>query len=345
MTNEEEGPPLCRLLLGDIDELFVFIEVSMEFRCVLGLSSRVADLRSGRFGLQIADLLCFVCSGFIMGHLGLGGTVRRSLYGVCDYEGWDYPSGSGREKTLMTPLPSYVKLSNQDCPQSEAKKAEMDKVPYASTCGSLMYAMIATRLDIAFAMGVVSRYMLNPSKKHWEVVKGIMRYLKHTKSMCICYGSQNLSVRGYTDSDYAGDLNKRRSTSGYVFTLAGGAISWRSLLQDCIMQSTTKVEYVVANEACKEAIWLGRLVADLGIKVEMPELYCDSQSVIQLAKNPVFHLKTKHIYVKYHFIREVLEDKQIQSMKIHIKDNPVDLLTKGLPREGFVHCREILGIG
>ncbi|MCO5561213.1 hypothetical protein L7F22_014834 [Adiantum nelumboides] len=97
-------------------------------------------------------------------------------------------------------------------------------------------------------------------------------------------------------------------------------------------------------EKGKEAIWLGRLVADLGIKVEMPELYCDSQIAIQMAKNSVFHLKTKHIDVKYHFIREVLEDKQIQLMKIHTKDNPIDLLTKGLPGEGFVHCRELLGI-
>ncbi|MCO5597768.1 hypothetical protein L7F22_051850 [Adiantum nelumboides] len=172
-----------------------------------------------------------------------------------------------------------------------------------------------------------------------------MRYLKHTKSMRICYGSQDLSVRGYTDSYYAGDLDKRRSTSGCIFTLAGGVISWRSRLQDCITQSTTEAEYVVANEACKEAIWLGRLVADLRIKVDMPELYRDSQSAIQLAKNPVFHSKTKHVDVKYHFIREILENKQIQLMKIHTKDNPADLLTKGLLGESFVHCRELLGIG
>ncbi|MCO5558896.1 hypothetical protein L7F22_012486 [Adiantum nelumboides] len=238
-----------------------------------------------------------------------------------------------RGKALILPFLSYVKLSNQDCPQSEAKKVEMDKVSFA--CGSLMYAMIATCPDIAFVVGVVSRYMSNPGKKHWEAVKGIMRYLKHTKSMRICYGSQDLSVRGYTDSDYARDLDKRISTSGYVFTLVGGAISWQSRLQDCIMHSTTEAEYVVANEACKEAIWLDRLVADLGIKVDMPKLYCDSQSAIPLAKNSVFHSKTKHIDVKYHFIRVVLEDKQIQLMKIHTKDNLVDLLTKGLLGEGL----------
>ncbi|MCO5574434.1 hypothetical protein L7F22_028219 [Adiantum nelumboides] len=165
------------------------------------------------------------------------------------------------------------------------------------------------------------------------------------QSTITAQSSQDFSVNGYTDSNYAGDLDKRRSASGYVFTLARGAISWQSRLQDCITQSTMEAEYVAANEACKEAIWLGRLVADLGIKVEMPDLYCNSQSAIQLAKNLVFHLKTKHIDVKYHFIREVLEDKQIRLMKIHTKDNPANLLTKGLPREGFVHCCELLGIG
>ena len=129
-----------------------------------------------------------------------------------------------------------------------------------------------------------------------------MRYLSHTKSMRLCYGSQDLSVKVYTDSNYVGDLDKWRSTSGYVFMLAGGAVSWRSRLQNCITQSTTEAEYVAIMEACKEAIWLGRLVADLGIKIEMLELHCDSQSAIQLVKNPVFHAKTKHIDVKYHFI-------------------------------------------
>ena len=102
----------------------------------------------------------------------------------------------------------------------------MDKLPYAYACGSLMYAMIATRPDIAFAVGVASRYMSNPGKKHWEAVKGIMRYLKATKHMCICYGSQDQSVKGYTDSNYARDLDKQRSTLGYVFMLVlGGAVS------------------------------------------------------------------------------------------------------------------------
>ena len=111
------------------------------------------------------------------------------------------------------------------------------------------------------------------------------------------------------------------------------------------MKSIIEAEYVPVSEACKEDIWLGRLVADLGIKLEMPELHCDSQSAIELAKNPVSHAKTKHIDVKYHFIKEVLEEKQLQLVKVHTKENPIDLLTKGLPGESFVHCHELLGIG
>ncbi|MCO5575630.1 hypothetical protein L7F22_029432 [Adiantum nelumboides] len=171
-------------------------------------------------------------------------------------------------KALSVPLPSYVKLSKQDCPEFEEQKATMEKIPCASAMGSLMYAMIASCPDIAFAVGVVSRFMSNTGKKHWEAVKGILRYLKATKNMCICYGSQKLSVMGYTDSNYASDLDNRRSTSGYVFTMAGGAVSWRSWLQTRVTQSTIEAEYVAISEACKEAIWLDRVVIDLGFKEE-----------------------------------------------------------------------------
>ena len=95
---------------------------------------------------------------------------------------------------------------------------------------------------------------------------------------------------------------------------------------------------------CKEAIWLGRLVTDLGIKDDVPMLHCDSLSAIQLARNPVYHSKTKHVDVKYHFIREMLEDKKIHLVKVHTTENPADLFTKGLPPESFAHCRELLGV-
>ncbi|MCO5612314.1 hypothetical protein L7F22_066579 [Adiantum nelumboides] len=116
--------------------------------------------------------------------------------------------------------------------------------------------------------------------------------------------------------------------SGYVFTMVGGEVSWRSRLQTCVTQSTAEAEYVAMTEACKEAIWLGWLVIDLGIKEEMPMLHCDSQSAIQLACNPIYHSKTKHVDVKYNFIKEMVDDKQVQLVKVHTTYNPADLLTK-----------------
>ena len=109
----------------------------------------------------------------------------------------------------------------------------MAKVPYASTCGSLMYAMVATRPDIAYAVGVVSRYMSNPGKKHWDAVKSILRYLSGTADRQLCYGRGDLSIKGFVDSDYAGCVDSRKSTTGWIYTFAGSAISWRSILQDC----------------------------------------------------------------------------------------------------------------
>ena len=117
--------------------------------------------------------------------------------------------------------------------------------------------------------------------------------------------------------------------------VTGGAMSWQSCLQNCVSMSTTEAEYIAAAEACKEALWLTHLVGDLGIQLEMPMLHCDSQSAIMLAKNPLFHAKTKHIAVKYHFIRDVLEDKKMELVKVHTTENPADLLTKGLPGESF----------
>ena len=247
-------------------------------------------------------------------------------------------------KSVSTPLPSYLKLSKDDSPKSDAEKAEMAKVPYSSAVGSLMYAMVATRPDIAFAVGVVSRYMADPGKKHWEAVKHILRYLKGTSSKCLRFGNSDASIVGYTDADYAGCVDNRRSTSGYVFIFAGATISWRSCLQDCTSSSTTEAEYVAMSDASKEAIWLARLVGDLDIQ-QIPILHCDSQSAIALAKNPVFHAKTKHIEVRYHFIRDVLADKRIELIKVHTDDNPADALTKSLATEWFAHCIKLMGVG
>jgi hypothetical protein len=171
----------------------------------------------------------------------------------------------------------------------------MSRVPYPSVVGSLMYAMVCTRPDIAHVVGVVSRYMNNLGKEHWEAVKWILRYLRGTANHALCFGGSETVLQGYVDSYMAGDKDSRRSTTWYVFTIGGTTISWISKLQKVVALSTTEVEYVVAIEASKEMIWLHRFMEELGKKQENRKLYGESESAIHLAKNSTFHSNTKHI--------------------------------------------------
>ncbi|KAH9707030.1 Integrase catalytic domain-containing protein [Citrus sinensis] len=200
-------------------------------------------------------------------------------------------------KSISTPLPVNFKLSSSMCPSNEAERKEMSRVPYASAVGSLMFAMICTRPDIAQAVGAVSRYMANPGGEHWIAVKRILRYIRGTSDVALCYGGSEFTVRGYVDSDFAGDLDKRKSTTGYVFTLAEAAVSWVSKLQTVVALSTTEAEYMAATQACKEAIWIQRLLEELGHKQQKISVFCDSQSALHIARNPAFHSRTKHIGV------------------------------------------------
>ncbi|KAE8686521.1 Protein STRUBBELIG-RECEPTOR FAMILY 1 [Hibiscus syriacus] len=213
-------------------------------------------------------------------------------------------------KQISTPLPINFKLSSSMSPSNEEERMEMSRVPYASAVGSLMFAMICTRPDIAQAVGVVSRYMVNPGKEHWNTVKRIMRYIKGTSNVALCYGGSNLLINGYVDSDYAGDLDKSKSTTGYVFKIAGGAVSWVSKLQSVVATSTTEAEYVSATQASKEAIWLKMLLEELG-----------------------------HNQEYYHFIREKVEEGTVDMQKIHTKDNIADFMTKAINTDKFTWCR------
>lgn len=159
-----------------------------------------------------------------------------------------------KAKVVSSPLTTNFKLTEKDSPSTKEEIAEMDGVPYASAVGSLMYAMVSTRPDIAFAVGVVSRYLTNPGKKHWEAVKWIMRYLRGTSKLGLTFGNDKPVLIGYTDSDLAGDKDTLKSTSGYLMTFAGGAVSWQSRLQKGVSLSTGEAEYVATTEACKELL-------------------------------------------------------------------------------------------
>ncbi|KAE8675254.1 hypothetical protein F3Y22_tig00111689pilonHSYRG00088 [Hibiscus syriacus] len=247
-------------------------------------------------------------------------------------------------KPISTPLPINFKLSSSMSPSSEEERMEMSRVPYVSAVGNLMFAMICTRPDIAQAVGVVSRYMVNPGKEHWNTVKRILRYIKGTSNVALCYGGSNLLINGYVDSDYTRDLDKNKSTTRYVFKVVGAAVSWVSKLQSVVATSTTEAEYVTTTQASKEAIWLKMLLEELGYNQEYVSLFYDSQSALHLARNPKFHSRTKYIRVQYHFIHEKVEEGTVDMQKIHTKDNIADFMTKAINADKFTWCRSSCGL-
>ena len=176
-------------------------------------------------------------------------------------------------------------------------------------------------------------YMNNPSKEYWKEIQWILRYLRGTTAHALYFGGSYIVLQGYVDAYMASDKDNRRSTTRYVFTMGGKTVSWISKLQQVVGISTMEAEYVANTQAIKEMIWLQRFMEELGKKQENSRLYSDSQSAIHLAKNSAFQSRTKHIQLKCHFIRFVLDEELLKQEKIHTSQNPADMLTKGLTRE------------
>jgi hypothetical protein len=154
-------------------------------------------------------------------------------------------------KPVSTPIAPHFKLSSSQSPGIDSEFEYMSKVPYSSVIGSLMYAMVCLRPDLSYAMSLVSRYMANPSKEHWNAVKWSFRYLWGTSNAYLQFGKTRKKLIGYVDSDFAADLDKRRSLTGYAFTIRECAISWGACLQPTVAQSTTETEYIVVYDAYK----------------------------------------------------------------------------------------------
>jgi len=241
-------------------------------------------------------------------------------------------------KKGITPFRHGVHLSKEQGPKTPEEKEQMRAIPYASAVGSLMYAMLCTRPDICHAVGLVSRYQSNPGPDHWTAVKCILKYLRRTRDYMLIYGSDELIPVGYTDSDFMSDKDSRKSTSGYVFMLGGGAISWRSIKQECTADSTSEAEYVAACEAAKEAVWLKRFLLELGVVplARQPlTVYCDSSGAVAQSKEPRSHKSQKHVQRKYHLVREIVQRGDIAITKIASADNLADPFTKALTTKVF----------
>ncbi|KAJ9544716.1 hypothetical protein OSB04_024423 [Centaurea solstitialis] len=240
-------------------------------------------------------------------------------------------------KKGFIPMQHGIVLSKAQCPVSSEDQDKMKLIPYASAIGSIMYAMLCTRPDVAYSISVTSRYQQNPGEAHWVAVKNILKYMRRTKEMFLVFGGSEdeISVTGYTDASFQTDKDDFRSQSGYVFTLNGGAISWKSSKQDTIADSTTEAEYIAASDAAKEAVWLRSFITDLRVvaSISRPiDIYCDNSGAVAQAKEPREHHKSRHVLRKYHLIREIIGRGDVRICKIPTDENFADPLTKPLAR-------------
>ncbi|GJZ72238.1 retrotransposon protein, putative, ty1-copia subclass [Tanacetum coccineum] len=224
-------------------------------------------------------------------------------------------------KLVYVPLGAHFKVSLKDCPSNDCDVERMSKVPYVNVVGSLMYLMVCTRPDIAYDVSI------------------------GTADVGLVYGrdqGKHVDVDGFVDADYAKDPDKGRSITGYVFMVHGCVVSWKATLQHVVALSTTEAEYMALTEAVKESIWLKGLLIELGVNLRSVVVNCDNQSAIHLSRNAMFHERTKHINVRYHFIREIVESKEIGVAKIGTKDNAADAFTKVVPEFIFGNATAVL---
>jgi hypothetical protein len=207
----------------------------------------------------------------------------------------------------------------------------MKAIPYASAVGSLQYAQVCTHPDLAFVIGVLRRYRSNPGAEHWMMAKKALRYVQGTTGLMLTYRrSDVLEIVGYADADYAGDRDDRKSTFGYVFTLAGGAISWRSSKQDLVATPMMYVEFIACNEALGQVMWLKKFIPDLRIVdcIRKPlRLYCDNAPAVFYAHNNKSTNATKPTEVKFYALKDRVHDQTISLKHISTKEMLADPLT------------------
>ncbi|KAK2411591.1 putative mitochondrial protein [Trifolium repens] len=240
---------------------------------------------------------------------------------------------------VNTPMECGIKLSKHD------EGERVDPSLFKSLVGSLRY-LTCTRPDILYAVGVVSRYMEHPTTTHLKAAKRILRYIKGTTNLGLYYSvSDDYKLVGYSDSDWGGDVDDRKSTTGFVFYIGNTAFTWMSKKQPIVTLSTCEAEYVAATSCVCHAIWLRNLLKELNLPQKEPtKIFVDNKSTIALAKNPVFHDRSKHIDTRYHYIRECVANNNVKLEYVKTHDQAADIFTKPLKREDFVKLRYLLGV-
>jgi hypothetical protein len=243
--------------------------------------------------------------------------------------------GKSHARTSMS---TNVKIS------ADLTSKQVDPTLYRSMIGSLLY-FTASRPDIAFSVGVCARFQANPKESHLTAVKRIIRYVNATVNYGICFsGETNLVLAGYSDADWAGNADDRKSTSGGCFYVGTNLVAWMSQKQASISLSTVEAEQIAAGSCCTQLLWMKKLLYDYGFTQDTMAIHYDNTSAINISKNPVQHSRTKHIDIWHHFIRDLVESMEVALMFIPTENQSADILTKPLHGRRFESLRKAIGI-
>ncbi|KAF7779102.1 hypothetical protein Agabi119p4_3447 [Agaricus bisporus var. burnettii] len=270
------------------------------------------------------------------------GKLHMSQRSYIDSCLWRY--GFEDTKPVSIPMDPSIHYSTNQSPKSTTEIACMTRIPYQEAVGSLMYAAIATQPDIAFTIQVLLKFSKNPGEEHWEAVKRVFRYLKGTRDLWLTFGGHGDALKGYADAD--GNMSEdRRATSGFAFIINGGAVSWSAKRQEIVTLSTTESEYVAATHATKEALWIRSLVTQIfDTTLTTTPLFSDNKSAIALTADHKYHGRTKHIDIRFHFIRWVVEEGKVRLIYCPTEDMVADIFTKALPSPKVKHFVCELGL-
>ena len=244
-------------------------------------------------------------------------------------------------KPSPTPLSSSEKLSLHE---GELLSLE-DSTQYRSMIGALQYLTL-TRPDISFAVNKVCQFLHAPTTLHWSAAKRILRYVKNTVNVGLTFSrSQSTLISAFTDADWAGDPDDRRSTGGFAIFFGPNLISWCAKKQVTVSRFSTEAEYKALANATAEIIWVQSMLKELGVsQAQVPCLWCDNLGATYLSANPVFHARTKYIEIDFHFVRERVANKKLDIRFIHSKDQVADGFTKALPTRSFEEFKRNLNL-
>ncbi|RDX93243.1 hypothetical protein CR513_24525, partial [Mucuna pruriens] len=313
----------------------VYVEQPMSF-AIKGQEEKVLKLKKALYGLKQAPR---AWNSHIDKYFQDNGFVR------CQHEYAFYVKNFDNGDILLVCLYVDDLIFTGNNPNLFEDFKKEDRTLFKSIVGSLRY-LTSTRPDIMYVVDVVFRFMEAPTSTHMKATKRILCYLKSTLDFGLFYSSSNeFKLVEFCDSDFAGDVDDRKSTTGFVFFMGGCAFTWNSKKQAIVTLSTCEAEYVAATSCTCQAIWLRRLLKEFNMnQEESTKIHIDNKSAQILAKNPVFHERSKHIDTRYHFIRECIVKKEVELVHVKTQDQVADIFTKPLKFEDFRRLRARLGV-